>query len=62
MSIKMRKLSGGHVLTQHNMSPPLFIGFFFLWLLDRAELARLSNLLLNFAIIGSCAHDYALLN
>ncbi|KAL5654112.1 hypothetical protein ACJX0J_033431, partial [Zea mays] len=23
-------LSGGHVLTQHNMSPPLFIGFFFL--------------------------------
>lgn len=29
MSIKIRELSGGHVPTQHNMSPPLFIGLFF---------------------------------
>lgn len=44
MSIKI--MSGGHVSTQHNMSLPLFIGPFFSSLPDRAEPARLGNLLL----------------
>lgn len=57
MSIKIRKLNGGHVPTQHNMSPPLFIGLFFSILTgpDRAGPFRQS---VAFAIIGSCAHDY----